>query len=100
MRGALKKLLPGDHQSFAKRSCKSRNNNDRPKHQNMRVLFSSAASFFDALLGLGGAAYSGSGWGVFSLVTSFYGNGEAKFSDKVPAESPQSPEVGGTPELP
>jgi hypothetical protein len=52
----------------------------------MQVLFSSAAFFFDPLLALGVAAMCRACWGVFSLVTSFYGNGRAKFSDKVPAE--------------
>jgi hypothetical protein len=84
MRGALTKLLPEDHQSFAKRSCKSSNNNERPKYQNMRVLFSSVAFFFDPLRALGGAAMCRAGWGVFSLVTSFYGTDGAKFPHKVP----------------
>jgi hypothetical protein len=50
----------------------------------MQVLFSSAAFFFDPLLALGGAAMCRACWGVFSLVTSFYGNDGAKFPDKVP----------------
>jgi hypothetical protein len=48
----------------------------------MQVLFS-AAFFFDPLLALGGAAHCRARWGVFSLVTSFYGNDGAKFPDKV-----------------
>jgi hypothetical protein len=56
----------------------------RPKHQNMEVLFCSAAFFFDPLLALGGAAMCRACWGVFSLVISFYGNYGAKFPDKVP----------------
>jgi hypothetical protein len=79
MRRALTKLLPEDHQSVGTRSCKRQDNNERPKYQNLRVLLSSAAFFFDPLLGLGGEAHRRSGWGVFSLVTSFYGNGGAKF---------------------
>jgi len=50
----------------------------------MQVLFSSAAFFFDPLLALGGAAHCRACWGLFSLVTSFYGNDGAKFPDKVP----------------
>jgi len=48
----------------------------------MQVLFSSAAFFFDPLLALGVAAMCRACWGVFSLVTSFYGNDGAKFPDK------------------
>jgi hypothetical protein len=81
MRGALTKLLPEDQQSFAKRSCKSSNNNERTTYQNMQVFFSSAAFFFHPLLALGGAAHCRAGWGAFSRVTSFYGNGRAKFSE-------------------
>jgi hypothetical protein len=52
----------------------------------MQVLFSSAAFFFDPLLALGVAAMCRACWGMFSLVTPFYGNDGAKFPDEVPAE--------------
>jgi hypothetical protein len=48
----------------------------------MEVLFCSATFFFDPLLALGDAAMRRAFWGVFSLVTSFYGNDRAKFPDK------------------
>jgi hypothetical protein len=48
----------------------------------MEVLFCSATFFFDPLLALGDAAMRRACWGVFSLVTSFYGNDRAKFPDK------------------
>src|SRR4029453_17818117 len=41
MRRALTKLLLEDHRSVEKRSCKRRDNNERPKYQNVRVSFSS-----------------------------------------------------------
>jgi hypothetical protein len=63
MRRVLRKLLPEDHQSLETRSCKRRNNNERPSYQNVRVSFSSAAFFFDSLLQLRAAHYR-SGWGV------------------------------------
>jgi hypothetical protein len=40
------------------------------------------AFFFDSVLAVRGAAHCRSGWGVFSLVTSFYGNGETEFFKK------------------
>src|SRR6266566_804902 len=61
------KLLPEDHPSIEKRSCKRRDNNERPKYQNVRVSFSSAAFFFDSVLAVGGAAHRRSGWGCFHL---------------------------------
>jgi hypothetical protein len=88
MRRALTKLLPEDHPSIEKRSCKRRDNNERPKYQNVRVSFSSAAFSFDSVLAVGGAAHRRSGWlrlGVLSFVTSFYGNGGTKFPDKIEA---------------
>src|SRR4030095_13554217 len=39
---ALTKLLLEDHRSVEKRSCKWRDNNERPKYQNVRVSFSSS----------------------------------------------------------
>jgi hypothetical protein len=48
----------------------------------MEVLFRSATFFFGPLLALGDAAMRRACWGVFSLVTSFYGNDRAKFPDK------------------
>jgi hypothetical protein len=81
MRRTLTKLLSEDHPLIEKRSCKQRGNNDRPKYQNVRVSFSSAALSFDSVLAFGRAANCRSGWGVLSLITSFYGNGGAKFPD-------------------
>jgi hypothetical protein len=69
-----------------KRSCKRRGNSERPKYQNVRVSFSSAGLSFDSVLAVGRAANWRSGWGVLSLITSFYGNGGTKFPDEVPAE--------------
>jgi hypothetical protein len=79
MRRALTKLLPEDHPSIEKRSCKRRDNNERPKYQNVRVSFSSVSFFFDSVLAVGRAAHCRSGWGVLSSITSFYGNGRTKF---------------------
>jgi hypothetical protein len=67
MRRALTKLLPEDHPSIEKRSCKRRDNNERPKYQNVRVSFSSAAFSFDSVLAVGRAAHCRSGWGCFHL---------------------------------
>src|SRR6266480_7426685 len=44
MRRALTKPLLEDHPSVEKRSCKRRDNNERPKYQNVRVSFSSNLS--------------------------------------------------------
>src|SRR4029453_18813584 len=82
MRRALTKLLLEDHRSVEKRSCKRRDNNERPKYQNVRVSFSSAALSFDSVLAVGRAAHYRSGWGKLSFVTSFYGNGGTKFPEK------------------
>jgi hypothetical protein len=86
MRSALTKLLPEDRQSFAKRSCKSSNNNERQRYQSVRVSSSLAAFCFDLLFAACSAAHYRSAWGVLSFITSFYGIGRAKFSDKVRAE--------------
>jgi hypothetical protein len=67
---ALAQLLPEDHPSIEKRSCKRRDNNERPKYQNVRVSFSSVSFFFDSVLAVGRAAHCRSGWGVLSLVLS------------------------------
>jgi hypothetical protein len=67
---ALTQLLPEDHRSIEKRSCKRRDNNERPKYQNVRVSFSSVSFFFDSVLAVGRAAHCRSGWGVLSLVLS------------------------------
>jgi hypothetical protein len=48
----------------------------------MEVLFCSSIFFFDPLLALDDVAMRRACWGVFSLVTSFYGNDRAKFPDK------------------
>jgi hypothetical protein len=87
MRGVLTKALPEDHQSFAERSCIPSNNDERPKHQNMQVLFSSAAFFVDPLFALGGAKHCRSGWRVLSFITSFYGNTGAKFFGQGPSRN-------------
>src|SRR6266536_1091912 len=78
MRHALTQLLPEDRRSIEKRSCKRRDSNERPNYQNVSLLLSSAASFFDwsqshclSLLQL-----------VFPFLTSFYGNRGTKFSKK------------------
>src|SRR6266480_5401663 len=47
MRRALTELLPEDHRSIEKRSCKRRDSNERPNYQNVSFSLSSAASFFD-----------------------------------------------------
>jgi hypothetical protein len=52
MRRALTKLLPEDHQSFGTRSYKRRDNNERPKYQNVHVSFSSSAFFLIRFLQL------------------------------------------------
>jgi hypothetical protein len=57
----------------------------------MQVLFSSAAFFFDPLLALGVAAMCRACWGVFSLVTSFYGNDGAKFPKRLNREHARQP---------
>jgi hypothetical protein len=77
MSRALTKLLPEDHPSIEKRSCKRRDNNERPKYQNVRVSFSSAAFFFDSVLAVGPAAHCRSGRRVPSFVTMFSGIGGA-----------------------
>src|SRR5438132_4837576 len=78
MRRALTQLLPGDHRSIEKRSCKRRDSNERPNYQNVSFSLSSAASFFDwpqsrcfSLLRL-----------VFPFLTLFYGNDGTKFPKK------------------
>jgi hypothetical protein len=79
MRRTLTKLLSEDHPLIEKRSCKRRDNNERPKYQNVRVSFSSAALSFDSVLAVARAEHCRSGWGVLSFVSSFYGNRGAKF---------------------
>src|SRR6266403_889102 len=78
MRRALTQLLPEDHRSIEKRSCKRRDSNERPNYQNVSFSLSSAASFFDwsqshcfSLLRL-----------VIPFLTLFYGNDGTKFSEK------------------
>jgi len=80
MRSALAQLLPEDHPSIAKRSYKRRDSNEQPKYQNVRISSSATAFFFDSILAAGRAADCRSRCGVLSFVTSFYGNGAAKFS--------------------
>jgi hypothetical protein len=67
MRRALTKLLPEDRQSFAKRSCKSSNNNERPKYQNLRVLLSSAAFFLIRFSDLAAKQIAAPAGGCFHL---------------------------------
>lgn len=96
MRRTLTKLLSEDHPLIEKRSCKRRGNSERPKYQNVRVSFSSAGLSFDSVLAVGRAANWRSGWGVLSLITSFYGNGGTKFPDEVPAEQGSHAPKDGT----
>jgi hypothetical protein len=79
MRRALTQLLPEDHQSIEKQSCKRRDSNERPSYQNVRVSFSSAAFLFGSLLQLPARHIAAPAGGLISFVTSFYGNGETKF---------------------
>src|SRR6266498_5518495 len=90
MRHALTQLLPEDHRSIEKRSCKRRDSNERPNYQNVSLSLSSAASFFDwsqshclSLLRL-----------LFPFLTSFYGNDGVKFS-KIKSERRLSPASSG-----
>jgi hypothetical protein len=78
MRRALTPLLPEDHRSIERRSCKRRDSNERPNYQNVSFSLSSAASFFEwsqshcfSLLRL-----------AFPFLTLFYGNGGTKFPKK------------------
>src|SRR6266566_3496385 len=90
MRRALTQLLPEDHRSIEKRSCKRRDSNERPNYQNVSFSLSSAASFFDwsqpdclSLHALPGAPRNRSSLRlVFPFLTSFYGNDGTKFSEK------------------
>jgi hypothetical protein len=82
MRRALTKLLPEDHQSLETRSCKRRNNSERPSYQNVPVSVSSAAFFFDLFFAAVRAAHYRSAWKLVSFVTSFYGDEGAKFPAK------------------
>src|SRR4030095_5959745 len=47
MSRALTKLLPEDHPSIEKRSCKRRDNNERPKYQNVRFALSRQVLYND-----------------------------------------------------
>jgi hypothetical protein len=76
MRRALTKLLPEDHPSIEKRSSKRRDNNERPKYQNVRLSFSSGFSFGSCTWPRRTLPFQ---LGVLSFVTSFYGNGGTKF---------------------
>jgi hypothetical protein len=83
MRGALAKMLPADHRSVEKRSCKPRDNNEQPKYQNAQSSFWSTAFPVPFVLAEGRVAPCCSGWAVLSFVgpfhLSFYGTGETKF---------------------
>jgi hypothetical protein len=78
---ALTKLLPEDRPSTEKRRRKRRDNNERPKYQNVHV--SLQAFFFGSVLLVGRAAHYRSDWGVLSFITSFYGTDGGKFSKNV-----------------
>jgi hypothetical protein len=83
MRRVLTKLLPEDHQSLETRSCKQRNNSERPSYQNVPVSLSSAAFFFDSFLQLPAQHITAPPGSWFHFVTSFYGNGGTKFPKTV-----------------
>jgi hypothetical protein len=68
MRRALVKLLPEDHRSVEKQSCKRQDNNGRPKYQNVCISFWSAAFVFDSVLAIERAVYCRSGWVVLSCL--------------------------------
>src|SRR5918996_4529787 len=68
MRRALAKLLPEDHRSVEKQSCKRRDNNGRPKYQNVCLSFWSAAFVFDSVLAIERAMYCRSGGVVLSCL--------------------------------
>src|SRR4029453_9291630 len=68
MHRALAKLLPEDHRSVEKQSCKRQDNNGRPKYQNVCIAFWSAAFVFDSVLAIEQAVYCRSGWVVLSCL--------------------------------
>ena len=68
MRRTLVKLLPEDHRSVEKQSCKRQDNNGRPKYQNVCISFWSAAFVFDSVLAIERAVYCRSGWVVLSCL--------------------------------
>src|SRR6266478_8869703 len=74
MHCALTQLLPEDHRSIEKRSCKQRDSNERPNYQNVSFSLSSAASFFEWSQMVDVSLLES-----FPFLTSFYGNGETKF---------------------
>jgi hypothetical protein len=49
---ALTKLLPEDHRSVEKQSCKRQDNNGRPKYQNVCISFWSAVFVFDSVFAI------------------------------------------------
>jgi hypothetical protein len=67
MRRTLTKLLSEDHPLIEKRSCKRRDNNERPRYQNVCVSFSSAALSFDSVLAVARAEHCRSAWGCLHL---------------------------------
>src|SRR6266566_794125 len=77
MRRALTQLLPEDHRSIEKRSCKRRDSNERPNYQNVSFSLSSAASFFEWSQMVDVSLLE-----PFPFFTSFYGNGGTKFQKK------------------
>src|SRR5262245_10617524 len=65
---ALTGLLPEDHRSVEKQSCKRQDNNGRPKYQNVCIAFWSAAFVFDSVLAIERTVYWRSGWVVLSCL--------------------------------
>src|SRR6266571_49323 len=74
MRRALTQLLPEDHRSIEKRSCKRRDSNERPNYQNVSFSLSSSASFFEWSQMVDVSLLES-----FPFLASFYGNGGTKF---------------------
>jgi len=68
MRRALAKLLPEDHRSVEKQSCKRQDNNGRPKYQNVCISSWSAAFVFDSVLAIERAVYCRSEWVILSCL--------------------------------
>jgi hypothetical protein len=65
---ALTTLLPEDHRSVEKQSCRRQDNNGRPKYQNVCIAFWSAAFVFDSVLAIERAVSCRSGWVVLACL--------------------------------
>jgi hypothetical protein len=85
MRRVLTKLLPEDHPSIEKRTCKQRDNNERPKYQSVRVSFLSAAFSLIGFLRVA-VQHIAAPAGGLSFITLFYGNDGARFPRKLEQE--------------